>query len=48
MKISDPGTIQPDSLVKQVSPAEAVLNWQLENAVAQNKILKRIEQSQQN
>ena len=37
----------PDGTKKQVSSAEAALNWQAENAVAQNKVLSKILNNQQ-
>ncbi|KAL2518739.1 Reverse transcriptase domain-containing protein [Abeliophyllum distichum] len=42
-----PTTRSPDGSVNQLSPAEKVLNWQSENAVQQNKLLQKIDQSQQ-
>ena len=42
-KVPNPTTREADGSTKKVSPAEAVLNWQTENMVAQNKALKRID-----
>ena len=36
-----------DGTKKQVSSAEVALNWQVENAIAQNKILSKILDNQQ-
>ena len=41
-KIKNPVETNSDSTKKQVSSAEAALNWQVENAVAQNKVLSKI------
>ncbi|KAL2471551.1 Reverse transcriptase domain-containing protein [Abeliophyllum distichum] len=46
-KVKNPTTRSPDGSVNQLSPAEKVLNWQSENAVQQNKLLQKIDQSQQ-
>nr|GEW78745.1 hypothetical protein [Tanacetum cinerariifolium] len=46
-KIKNPTTIGPTGYANTISPAEATLNWQSENAVAQNKVLGKI-LSQQN
>ncbi|GJZ50584.1 hypothetical protein Tco_0604774 [Tanacetum coccineum] len=41
-KIKNPTTIGPTGHANTISPAEATLNWQSENAVAQNKVLVKI------
>ncbi|GJS47542.1 putative zinc finger, CCHC-type containing protein [Tanacetum coccineum] len=41
-KIKNPTTIGPTGQANTISPAEATLNWQSENAVAQNKVLVKI------
>ena len=41
-KIKNPVGTNYDGTKKQVSSAEAALNWQAENAVAQNKVLSKI------
>ncbi|GJS98904.1 hypothetical protein Tco_0820074 [Tanacetum coccineum] len=41
-KIKNPTTIGPTRHANTISPAEATLNWQSENAVAQNKVLVKI------
>ncbi|KAJ9562153.1 hypothetical protein OSB04_007313 [Centaurea solstitialis] len=41
-KIKTPTTIGPTGQPAQIGPAECTLNWQSENAVAQNKVLKKI------
>ncbi|GKA06091.1 putative reverse transcriptase domain-containing protein [Tanacetum coccineum] len=41
-KIKNPTTIGPTRQANTISPAEATLNWQSENAVAQNKVLVKI------
>ncbi|KAL2543132.1 Uncharacterized protein Adt_04110 [Abeliophyllum distichum] len=46
-KVRNPTTRSPSGSIDQLSPAEKVLNWQSENAVQQNKILQKIDQSQQ-
>ena len=46
-KIKNPVGTNPDGTKKQVSFAEAALNWQAENAVAQNKVLSKILDNQQ-
>ncbi|KAL4653421.1 hypothetical protein ACB092_01G301900 [Castanea dentata] len=46
-KIKNPAGTNPDGSKKQVSSAEAVLNWQAENAVAQNQVLSKILDNQQ-
>ncbi|XP_022880271.1 uncharacterized protein LOC111397527 [Olea europaea var. sylvestris] len=46
-KIRNPISRKSDGLVDQLSAAEAVLNWQSENAVQQNSLLRKIDQSQQ-
>ena len=45
--IKNPVGTNPDGTKKQVSSAEAALNWQAENAVAQNKALSKILDNQQ-
>ncbi|KAL2471950.1 Viral movement protein [Abeliophyllum distichum] len=45
-KVKNPTTRSPDGSVNQLSPAEKVLNWQSENAVQQNRLLQKIDQSQ--
>ncbi|KAL3614490.1 hypothetical protein CASFOL_041576 [Castilleja foliolosa] len=42
-KIKNPNVKNPDGSIKQVSAAEATLNWQSENAMAQNHLLTQIE-----
>ena len=46
-KIKNPVGTNSDSTKKQVSSAEAALNWQVENAVAQNKVISKILDNQQ-
>ena len=46
-KIKNPVGTNPDGTKKQVSSAEAALNWQAENGVAQNKVLSKILDNQQ-
>ncbi|KAK1382554.1 hypothetical protein POM88_020289 [Heracleum sosnowskyi] len=46
-KIKSPTTKNPDGSSKQITPAEATLNWQSENAVAQNRALNPIMVNQQ-
>ena len=46
-KIKNPVGTNQDGTKKQVSSAEAALNWQAENAVAQNKVLSKILDNQQ-
>ncbi|KAL4649979.1 hypothetical protein ACB092_01G052900 [Castanea dentata] len=46
-KIKNPVGTNPDGSKKQVSSAEAALNWQAENAVAQNQVLSKILDNQQ-
>ncbi|GJS28656.1 putative zinc finger, CCHC-type containing protein [Tanacetum coccineum] len=41
-KIKNPTTIGPTGQANTISPAEATLNWQSENVVAQNKVLVKI------
>nr|GEX01971.1 putative zinc finger, CCHC-type [Tanacetum cinerariifolium] len=41
-KIKNPTTIGTTGHANKISPAEATLNWQSENAVAQNKVLVKI------
>lgn len=47
-KIPNSKTILPDGSTKSVSAAEAAINWQAENSLAQNRIINRIARSQQN
>ncbi|XP_019087516.1 PREDICTED: uncharacterized protein LOC104724406 [Camelina sativa] len=42
-KIRNPNVKNPDGSVKQISAAEATLNWQSENAVTQNHLLSQID-----
>ena len=42
-KILNPTIKDADGTPKKISPAEEVLNWQSENLIAQNKILKKID-----
>ncbi|KAK1398016.1 hypothetical protein POM88_007879 [Heracleum sosnowskyi] len=46
-KIKSPTTKNPDGSSKQITPAEATLNWQSKNAVAQNRALNQIMVTQQ-
>ena len=46
-KIKNPVGTNLDGTKKQVSSAEATLNWQAENVVAQNKVLSKILDNQQ-
>ncbi|KAL2499233.1 Uncharacterized protein Adt_24783 [Abeliophyllum distichum] len=46
-KVKNPTTRSPDGSINQLSPAEKVLNWQSENVVQQNRLLQKIDQSQQ-
>ena len=46
-KIKNPIGTNSDGTKKQVSSAEAALNWQVENVVAQNKVLSKILDNQQ-
>ena len=46
-KIKDPVGTNLDGTKKQVSLAEVALNWQAENAVAQNQVLLKILDNQQ-
>ncbi|GMN61755.1 hypothetical protein TIFTF001_030839 [Ficus carica] len=41
-KVLNSRTVEPDGTSKRVTPAEAVLNWQTENLIAQNKVLQKI------
>ncbi|GMN21490.1 hypothetical protein TIFTF001_047286 [Ficus carica] len=41
-KVLNSRTVEPDGTVKRVALAEAVLNWQSENLIAQNKVLQKI------
>ena len=43
-KVVPSKVIQPDGSTPKLSQAEAVLNWQTENALAQNKTMTRLEQ----
>ena len=47
MKIKNPIGINPDGTLRQVSSAEAALNWQAKNVVAQNQALSKILDNQQ-
>ncbi|GJR02305.1 hypothetical protein Tco_0525289 [Tanacetum coccineum] len=40
--IKNPTTIGPTGHANTISPAEAILNWQSENAITQNKVLVKI------
>ncbi|KAG5234177.1 zinc finger, CCHC-type, viral movement protein [Salix suchowensis] len=42
-QIQDPQGVDAEGRPKQVTQAEAVLNWQSQNAIAQNSVLHRIE-----
>ncbi|GMN19044.1 hypothetical protein TIFTF001_049884 [Ficus carica] len=42
-KVLNSRTVEPDGTFKRVAPAEAVLNWQSENLIAQNKVLRKID-----
>ncbi|KAJ0096051.1 hypothetical protein Patl1_15627 [Pistacia atlantica] len=42
-KIKNPTTVDPTGAPSKLSPSESVLNWQSQNAVAQNSCLQRIE-----
>ncbi|GMN62562.1 hypothetical protein TIFTF001_031655 [Ficus carica] len=42
-KILNPRAVEPDGSTKKIGPAEAVLNWQSENLIAQNKVLQKID-----
>jgi hypothetical protein len=42
-QVHNPQGVNADGRPKQVTQAEAVLNWQSQNAIAQNSILHRIE-----
>ena len=42
-KILNPPVKDADGTPRKVSPAEEVLNWQSENLITQNKILKQID-----
>lgn len=46
-KIKNPVGTNSDGTKKQVSSAEAALNWQAKNVVAQNKVLSKILDNQQ-
>ena len=46
-KIKNPIGTNPDGTKKQVSSAEAALNWQVENVAAQNQVLSKILDNQQ-
>lgn len=45
-KIRNPTVKNPDGTTKPLTPAETTLNWQTENALAQNAILKEIAEGQ--
>ena len=42
-QVHNPQGVDADGRPKQITQAEAVLNWQIQNAIAQNSILHRIE-----
>ncbi|GMN57095.1 hypothetical protein TIFTF001_026195 [Ficus carica] len=42
-KMLNPRTVEPDGTIKKISPAEAVMNWQSENLIVQNKVLQKID-----
>ncbi|GMN19077.1 hypothetical protein TIFTF001_049887 [Ficus carica] len=42
-KVLNLRTVEPDGTTKKLSPAKAVLNWQLENLITQNKVLQKID-----
>ena len=42
-KVYNPKIVEPDETPKKVSPAKAVLNWQSENLIAQNKVFQKID-----
>ncbi|GMN67565.1 hypothetical protein TIFTF001_036628, partial [Ficus carica] len=42
-KVLNSRTVEPDGTFKRVAPAEAILNWQSENLIAQNKVLRKID-----
>jgi len=42
-QVHNPQGVDADGRPKQVTQAEAVLNWQSQNAIAQNSVLHRIE-----
>lgn len=44
-KLKNPKTRKSNELIDKISPTEAILNWQSENAIRQNS-LKRINESQ--
>ena len=46
-KIKNPVGTNPDGTKRQVSSVEAALNWQAENAIAQNQVLSKILDNQQ-
>ncbi|GMN49672.1 hypothetical protein TIFTF001_018844 [Ficus carica] len=41
-KVLNSRTVEPDGTFKRVASVEAVLNWQSENLIAQNKVLQKI------
>lgn len=41
--VTNPSIVQPNDTQKKVTQAEAVLNWQTDNMIAQNTVLKRID-----
>jgi len=42
-QVHNPQGVDADGRPKQVTEAEAVLNWQSQNAIAQNSVIHRIE-----
>nr|AHN13809.1 movement protein [Aristotelia chilensis virus 1] len=46
-KVSAPTTREPNGSTRAISQAEAVLNWQSQNAAQQNKYLQKIDGNQQ-
>ena len=46
-KIKNPVGTNPNGTKRQVSSVEAALNWQAENAMAQNQVLSKIIDNQQ-
>jgi hypothetical protein len=42
-QVHNPQGVDADGRPKQVTQAEAVLNWQSQNAIAQNSVIHRIE-----
>ncbi|GMN70487.1 hypothetical protein TIFTF001_039528 [Ficus carica] len=41
--VLNPRTVEPDGTTKKLSSTEAVLNWQSENLIAQNKVPQKID-----